>query len=142
METPSPVSAKKAGRGRFVLKVSGLPRILPGLLQPTQNPHGDLGWKPEARLFDVCFWITWVLTNDLMGYSPDLGMRKFPGDKWRQMVSLFPALGLMQSASFHSQPSLLPAPYKGLFLYTCVPWRMKPSMAQACFQFRLGFQRN
>ena len=39
---------------------------------------GDLQWKPEAELFDVCFCITWVCINDLMGYSPDLGMRKSP----------------------------------------------------------------
>lgn len=123
MAIPSPVSAKKAGRGRFVLKVSGLPRILPGLLQFTQNPHGDLGWKPEARLFDVCFWITWVLTNDLMGYSPDLGMRKFPGDKWRQMVSLFPALGLTSSPP----PSILSPPYSLL-----------PTRASSCIHVSHG----
>lgn len=42
------------------------------------DTHGDLESKPETVLFDVCFCITWVPTNDLMGSSPDLGMRKSP----------------------------------------------------------------
>lgn len=59
------------------------------------NTLGDFGvgggredGEPEAaELCDVGLCITWLCPNDLMGCSPDLGMRKSGGDKWRQMVS-------------------------------------------------------